>query len=684
MAAKPHQPRPDNSLDVAKLEQMVEPLTVIIEKTKNGNRSPIPLPIGDSGQAGVGWSKDEVLAIQQGWLVNEWSGGGFYTITVTDDTKPVPARLSWSPFWPPDQYPEKIPPTLQGAAAPRLQIVPQPLPPQAPHMTQFPGGLPSGGIFAPQQPQYAHPQQYAQPYPPQYGQPPQPYNPYAAQAAQADADRRRLEEQLAKTQADLAAQRLETVQRQHQADLDRERSANATATAALEQKLAQIMATLAQTQQTSAKSPEMEQLREAQRLAELRYENERREREAERRETQLKEMIASMAAQTQRQIEVLQQNYQAQMTALGTNKSDPMMQMLAEQNRNFIQALGEISRQSSGAIDKFQQFMMSPRDIMAMQKDSSTGIDALTSKFASVYGNVMDMQQKVIENAMQLNQGGSETIGLIKEGINTAKEAFERYVVNTNKTKQVTDNANSAAVQAQAQAQAIQAQAAVAIQQLQNQPPQPQAAPSQPRPTPAPSNGLGGVPQPINGSKAFEEFQRQRQSSGVAQQPHPGQPEHLINAQGVPPPISAPLRLGATDEQWFGPFLNETMQLRGAVAMYMAGLNQKPPVIADDAATPQRVADGIGQAQALVIMQNMPIPAMVQLLNQGHFKEFLEVLLPDAPEPYRDDIVVILRQKLEGAEPDDGDEKDEDGEEGDDVKDGSTAPAVRIVQPARA
>lgn len=679
--ASPKAQRPDNSLDVAKLEQMVEPLTVIIEKTKNGNRSPIPLPIGDSGQAGVGWSKDEVLAIQQGWLVNEWSGGGFYTITVTDDTKPVPSRLSWSPFWPPDQYPEKIPPTLQGAAAPRLQIV-QPSPPQAPHMTQFPGGLPSGGIFAqPQQPQYAPP------YQPQYGQPPQvygmqpgPFNPYAAQAAQADADRRRLEEQLAKSNADLAAQRLETVQRQHQADLDRERSANATAVAALEQKLAQIMTTLTQTQQTSAKSPEMEQLREAQRLAELRYENERRERESERRETQLKEMISSMAAQTQRQIEALQQNYQAQMTALGTNKSDPMMQMLAEQNRNFIQALGEISRQSSGAIDKFQQFMMSPRDIMAMQKDSSTGIDALTSKFASVYGNVMDMQQKVIENAMQLNQGGSETIGLIKEGISTAKDAFERYVVNSNKTKQVADNAQSAAVQAQAQAAAIQAQAQVAIQQLQNQPPQPAPTPQPPRQ--APSQGLGGVPQPVNGAKAFEEYQRQRQANGVAQQPQPGQPEHLINAQGVPPPVSTPLRLGHTDEQWFGQaFLSEAMQVRAAVAMYMDGLNQKPPVIAEDAATPQRVADGIQQAQAVVIMQNMPIPAMVNLLNQGHFKEFLEVLLPDAPEPYRDDVVAILRHKLEGIEPGDDDDGDDDGEDDDDVKDGSTPAPVRSAQP---
>ncbi len=48
-------PPPQQTLDVSILEQMVEPLTVRIAKVKNGLFSNIPLPIGESGEAGVGW-----------------------------------------------------------------------------------------------------------------------------------------------------------------------------------------------------------------------------------------------------------------------------------------------------------------------------------------------------------------------------------------------------------------------------------------------------------------------------------------------------------------------------------------------------------------------------------------------------------------------------------------------------
>src|SRR5271163_2909650 len=93
---------------------MQEPLTVQVNRIKNGQYSPIPLPLGESGQAGIGWSKGEVLELNSGWLVKSWSGGGLYEFTVTDATQPSPQTCSWRSWWATTENPELIPPPLAG------------------------------------------------------------------------------------------------------------------------------------------------------------------------------------------------------------------------------------------------------------------------------------------------------------------------------------------------------------------------------------------------------------------------------------------------------------------------------------------------------------------------------------------------------------------------------------------
>lgn len=537
-------------------------------------------------------------------------------------------------------------------------------------MSSFPAGLPTGGLVM-QQPQYT-PQ--PQPYyvqQPQYA--PQPY----AQPNANDAMQRRLEEQLKQTQDLLFNQRLETQQKEHAAALERQQNAHAQSIARLEQ---QIREAAAVQSRPSGPSPEIVAMQEQNRLLQARLESEARERESERRENLMREQMREAAENTRRQIEAITQQMNAQIaaiTAANANKGmDPMMTMMMEQNRNFVASLGELSRNQATQLDKFQTFMMSPRDIIAMQKDSSNGLDQLTNKISSVYGNVMDMQQRVIENAMNLNQGGSETVGLIRDGITNAKELFERYVGSKAKVEQVTQQSQAQAQIAAAQAQAMQAQAQVEVARIQNMPqpiqPQPVAPRPAPVPTPANGNGLGGTPT----GASFEEWQRARSGAQSAE---------VIAASPKPTPSGQATQgfpgraiYGRTDEQWFTPqFVGELNTLRQGVAMHIAGLHRG--VI--EGATVEIVVDGVLQAQTGAMMQNIPIPAILELLNNSEYEKFVEVLIPDAPAPYKADVVTALKLKLDGDDGEDDDDDDDvvdagddDGEHHDDVRDGSVTP----------
>ena len=637
---------------------MVEPLTLQIYRIKNGQRSSVPLPIGESGEAGVGWTRGEVLSIDQGWLVS-WAGGGFYEMTVTDSTAPSPQKLVWTNFWP---LPEKMPPTLAEAAGAISSGVVTPSPtefqPQVSTTMQFPNGLPSGGIMsvptalpAPQQQHYyvSQPQQQQQPY-------------YAQQAYQAEAERRRLEERLAAMEGQLRQAQLDAAQRQHQVDLERERAANQAALQRLEQRLAEVHAT--------PKSDDT-----VKRL-EMQLDNERREREAERRERELKEQLLAMNNAVQIQIQQLQQNNATILQQAQNKGPDPMYQLMIEQNRQQMEAMKEIARQSNDGLRQMQTMMMNPRDVMAMTKEASNGIDGVTQKMSGIFGAALEMQQKVLENALQINQGGNETIGLIRDGIGSAQSMLERYVTSKSREAQVASQSQAAAAQAQAQAAAVQAQAQASIANAQAraaQPPPPQIQ-AKPQAGLAGANGTNGKAQ--TSAAALDEWRKQRELQEVAAERAANPtPRETVAQAPTPVPVAGIVRHGRTDEEWFGPSLPDVLNTRIAVKQFISDLARG--VIAKDAPTPQLVAQGTMQAIAFVQAQGVPIPAIVELLLEGKVDEFMEVFLPDAPQNYRDDVAGLLAKALgmEDDEPEDDDvidvdSGDDDGEHHDDVRDG--------------
>lgn len=688
------------SLDVAALEAMAEPLTVQVSRIKGNQHTPIPLPVGEEGApAGTGMSKTEVQEMNGGWLVNNWSGGGLYQFTVTDSSNP-PQVLTWQSWWPPTEHPERVPPTLLSAPrqapgappAPVAQIVSQPQP-QVTHMPAFPNGLPQvapGPIAAPTiapSPSYGY-QPYAQPYQPMY----QPYSqPYSTANAAAEAERRRYEEQLAQMQKQLSDARIESERRNFEAQLERERAANAAAMQRLEAQIAEMGRQMQMAQKPTG-NPELEALR-------AQLENERRERETERRERETRDQMVAMKQSIDAQIVAMREGMQ-QLVAASANKGmDPMMQVMMEQSRNSIAAMERIANQSNGAIEKFQTFMMRPHDVMALAKESSSGVDAVTQKMANAYGSVMEMQQKVLENAMSLNQGGSPMVDMIREGAAHVKELAERYVTTSNRAKQVEAQSQAAIAHARAQSEAIQAQAQAQIVNAQSRTQMQTAVPAAPpRPAAQPQAGLGDAPP--TGRAAFEEWKKRHDSSTA-------QPEKPRETVEPVTPVATPVASNGnthstsrTDLEWFGPALDEVLKTRHAVSAFFVELQKGAAAKIDqDSATPDRVAHGIGVAAGFIQQNNIPVPAMTELLFAQRYDEFVRVLLPDANENYWNDLVHELRvlngeidpdDEQEG-DPDDGEgEQGEDGSPADDVQDGSPAhvarpqPTIRVIDRSRA
>jgi hypothetical protein len=683
--------------DPTKLEAMIEPLFVRVEKKKGGTRTPIPLPAGEDGTPqGSNWSKEDVRGIEQ-WLVNEWSGGGYYVITVTDSTAPSPQKIDWEIYYQPSEYPEKIPPTLAAAVVER-PTSPQPQQPQQVRMAPsypsvFPNGFPAG--LQPNYPQHQQPQQPQQGYSVStrtgdYGG-----SFFAAQAAQqADVDRRRLEDQLKEAQAQVARAREEQLAAQHRQELERMRAESQERMRAEQQaqndrfsKLEQMIAAMATARPTT--DPAIEQLKEENRRLAAQAEEQRREREAERRDRETREMIQRQADDTRRLVETMQ----TQLAAAAQNKGpDPIIMMLQENARQQIDAVKEQARQSAAQMTQLSSFMLNPRDIMAMAKESSNGLDQATRSITNTYQDILQMQRAAVEQILQLNSsgGGSETIALVKEGLERASSFAERFIGG--KTKEATvaqqtqaqiAQANAAAMQAQAQAMA--AQAAMQAQRAREQQQQQASAAQAPV---APGAGINGANSNVGKPAAPTPV------AAVGPNVKPAAPaQDVWSTTPVPPLAIVPeikvrKHLGRTDEEWFGPILPQVKELRAGVDRFIDSLKQIPPRLTKDnlvdGVEPGQAADMILQAATEVMRQQIPIPVMVDLLGQGRIADFMDTLLPDAPQAYRDEVAQMVMKVLtseDDEEEDDEEEEGEEGEEDEETEQPAPAAAVAVAKP---
>ena len=433
-------------LDVAQLEALAEPLTIQINRIKNNQYSPIPAPIlHEGGQAGLGWTKAEVIEMNTSWLVKNWTGGGHYEFTITDSSQP-PQTMTWRSWWSPSEFPELIPPPMAGGqygvlANPSQQ--PQQVAFMGDQLNRLPQGIPNAAPAAPAP--MGYPQPMYQPMPMPMYQAPQPQYSYQQQVEQ-----RRMEERLALAEQALARAQLENQQRQHAAELERVRAESASVTQRLEQRIADLVQAMQQNANTKP-NDEVMLLKSKLEQTERDREADRREREAERRELATRDAMMAQINAINAQIAQQQQNFQQLLTS-SQNKSDPLLQLVLQQNRDSMAAMERISQGSASAMDRMQNFMMRPTDVMAMAKESSSGLDAATSKMADQYGRVLDMQQKVLQTHLEAQPQGSPVVDLVREGVTSVKDMATRFLATSARSKQAESQAQAQAATANAQA----------------------------------------------------------------------------------------------------------------------------------------------------------------------------------------------------------------------------------------
>lgn len=671
--------------DDAKLEAMNEPLTVRVEKLKNGARMPIPLPISENDPdkaPGTNFDKDGVRQLET-WLVTHWAGGGLYEITVTDSTQPNPAVMRWRANYDIREYPEKVPPPLQSASS-QPQLAPVvPLAPivqqqaQGRMMTAFPNGLPT----FPQMVQgYPQPQQYAYPPLPPAPVPGTPQWPHY----QAEVERRETAAELRKLREDAAAREREATEARHKAELDRERQANeqrmAGVTAQFQQQMQQLQATVAQltqqlqTAQTAPKTdPQVELMREQLRAAQAAAETERREREARERDAALREQMRMQQETLTRQIEAIQRasdermrQFETLMQSQNNRGLDPMIHMFQELSRQQAEAVKEASRNAQMQMQSLQNYMMNPMQLMQLAKESSQGAEQASQRVAQLFSGVVDMQQKVMENALQMQPSGPGAIDLVKDGLDKVGTLVEKYVGGKQMAERMAQESQVAMAQAQAQAYAAaaQAQAAQQSQQTVYAPPPPKT---------------------------------EAQLAGPSEIPMT--PVEVV--AGIPAHSNIK-RLGKTDHEWFGPLMSYIGELRLGAQHWLESLMKVPPRLDADGdpegVSPEMAADHIESGIKQVIAHNIPVAALVDLFFQERFSDFVDVLLPDpfANGAYREEMtrqMINVYRKGKGLSPidwekqvdktkmapvvdDDGDDEDDDDDddESESDEDGATPP----------
>lgn len=648
VSAKPQVVRAPKTFDLAKFESMIEPFSVRIEKIKGSMKMEIPLPPSEGGGApGTGLSKDQVREIQS-WLVNEWAGGGHYNIAITDASTP-PVLLEWTAYYPPHEFPEKVPPTLQGAFLPN---VPSPsTPTQAKsNMATFSGSgssLPPASLF-PVQPGSPMPAPTATGYYPQ----PVPYSyPQLALGATGmgqSNEAAMLREQLARAREEAVQRDFERRLAEMKAENDRRTAELQQSMQAMVQQLSQAMQQATLAQQKPAVDPVLEQMREQNRVLQEQMRVQQAEMERARREAELREEIRRTQEQTAKLVEESNRRFEAMLAANVNKGPDPQFMMFQQMMAQQMETMKEMARSSQAQLDRVQNHIMRPQDILQIAKESQSGTDQVVHNISRQYESMFQLSRQLIEQAAQLNSGGggNEVVGLVRDvGANLAEMA-RRYTGDKSKEQIAAVNAQAEIAKAQAEVQKAQLDQVARMAAM-------EAAIKSGTAVSMP-NGVYAAPgAPMQATITAPNVNPARPWQPAAGGGLSGAPTNVVP---IKPDDGQRRMKGRTDLEWFGPTLPNVMQMREEVAKFIAAIGETPP--RKDGAGPEEAAFMIQQAAAEIMRRQIPIPAMVDLLMQGMVADFLDVLLPDAPQAYRDDVVKLLMSGDDGDDDDDDDDDD--------------------------
>jgi len=663
--------------DGAVFSRMVEPLMVRVERTVGASRpTPIELPPKEGAAPGMGWLKDDILKLEA-WLVRSWTGGGVYEVSVVDDAG---TKLDWTFSYDTKQYPPRNPPTLPGVdSAPSSDdTTTQQATAQAVVTGEANWPPPASDYSSVISPQPA-PQPVARPAPqPQQVRtamiPPTQYvaAPVAPTAPNNDFERRALQEQLAFAREQISKIERERVEAQHQADLERIRQDNDRKFEELKRSLTpkddsridKLEALILKVLDKPAPAPvqlgpdpsiiamqeETRRMREEMQRAEAaRREEQTRAEAARREETQ---RATERADQQRREDQHARELSEMRMQIAAANAKpsgpDPMMLLM-------VDMVKDIARSSQSQIDNLKGFMMTPKDIAAMNKESSGAVDDVRRTLMGSFNDLFGMQRQVVENMMAMQPQGESTLD---KAIDAAKGMADRYMGGQRDV--AVSTAKAQAESSKAQAEMAHAQRAH-LEILAQREAEARAADA------ASTGGLNGH---TNGDARAHGGAVNDGTNGVA-----GQPELVAEVPvGTAPVIevvdattqpAAPTNYGKTDAQWFTDALPHVGQLRDGVALYFKSIHATPPNI-DAEGKPlgidaDQAAKNILQAVATIVTNKLHIPAFNDLFLAQKYTEFMEVLLPGTPSRYRADVMGAIIAEMNGVN--DGDEDDDQPED---------------------
>jgi hypothetical protein len=424
---------------------------------------------------------------------------------------------------------------------------------------------------------------------------------------------------------------------------------------------------------------ELQKQREDARILQEQQQRERERWEAQRAQENL---AAQMKEQEARTREALKE--------ATANRADPMVEYMKEnarlsqeQSRMQAENMREIARMQQMSSDRMAQMMMTPQALAGIIRDSSSGADHLMKNVVDTFGGIFGTMRNAIEQVAQLTGGAPEppAARIIEQGLHRAGEMAERYIGM--KAAQAQSEAQVAAAKARSEAQVraaamnAQAQAAAAAAQ------QAQAKKAEGTEYTTASGHTGPV-RNKNGQSAQAQAAaaaRAAQQAGLggaqtAPPPPPAPPKPGKPAQPKPPidmdegvtdPVTGqtqgakviPMkRAGHSDEEWFGIAMESVSRLRLGVQTFLenlervqAGEGQEEGVLDEEGNVigldPSGAIDAILKGVNYVSANGIEILAFEDLFKQGRFAEFMDVILPDAPDPYKVDCVKILTDEVE-------------------------------------
>lgn len=634
--------KPERGFNLAKLQGMVEPLSVRVEKVVGGVNNPVELPPTSGGSNdGTGWTKEDVLKLEP--FVNQHHGFGVYEGKVADANG---ASMQWSfGLRPPNAF-QQVPGQQLGfsGGAPA-----HPLP-------QFTGqgnvlfsaapvnpSLQSGWPQVQVQPAW-NGQQWVQPpqvwqHPPQAPQQPpwqwqQPFSPGTVGGGAGDSV-------VQKLQADLEAERRARVESEAKAERERAEARHAGEVAAMREEMAKLREQMTRAPAAPAEDPRLKILEQQAQAAAARAER----MEADAR---MEKLLAGIQQQQQAQMQAMQQ----QLAALAQNNNQsamiPLMSLIQSVTQQSNESAKEMARSITASQDKTIGFLQ------ANQGQSAQVLQNMNGAF-DTYNKVMHGAFDMLQNA----QGGPSSVGdKILEGATflgaQGKSIVDKFLANREKkvqadlkAKEIDANVEIAKEQMRLQAQALQAGVQQTPQQV-----APQGAQV--------SGGQQGTPVT---------------PAQVAQgQPAPQQAQ--VAEPKAPPVLRAvPSAADKRDKELFvhDQLIEQLARLRTGVR----GVPGKPKL------TPEEVAIAVMQAMVKVKQLGLDIPAM-KMYEAGEFYELMAACLPSTTSSFHEEaaeaFVALLahgvqqaqQQAAAGDAGDAGDagegDDDGDGEDGDDAE----------------